>query len=139
MLYLWIYCQNSNLTTNQPNLNLRLDLTWLLLVTPTPPPTSNSTSTRNIGPRDLKFCMQPHLTKLTTIQLNFNPTIFGRGGSYILPLGLTLPDWFFLEKNIFWQKSSWPKFFLTQNFFKQNFFDTKFFLTQIFLTQIFLT
>ena len=32
---------------------------------------TKSASTRNKGSRDLKFCMQLHLTKLTTIQENF--------------------------------------------------------------------
>ena len=39
----------------------------------------------------LKFCRRPYQAKLTTIQHNFNPTISGGGGSYILNLGLTLP------------------------------------------------
>ena len=63
--------------------NLRLGLTRLLLFIPphpTPPPTRNSTSTRNKGPSGLKFCMRPHLTKLTTTQHKFNPTIFWVGG-----------------------------------------------------------
>ena len=58
---------------------------------PTHPPTGNSTSTRNNGPSGLKFCMRPHLTKLTTTQHNFNPTNYWGGGSQTLPPGLTLP------------------------------------------------
>ena len=81
------YCQNPNLTTTQRKLNLRLGLTWLLLFTPLPPP-RNSTSTRNNGPSGLKFCMQPHLTKPTTTQHNFNPTVFWGGRGHIsYPLG----------------------------------------------------
>ena len=108
-------CQNPNTTL----LNLKLGLTRLLLFTTTPPTTRNSTSIRNKGPSGLKFCMRPLLTKLTTTQHNFNPTIFWvgvEGGSYILPLGLTLLalflDKIFLTKNLFDQK-----FFLTKNFF----------------------
>ena len=66
------YCHNPNSTSTQPQLNsTELGLTWLLLFTPTPPTTTtNSTSNRNKGPSDLKFCMRPHLTKLTTTQYN---------------------------------------------------------------------
>ena len=104
---------------NTTLLNLKLGLTRLLLFTTTPPTTRNSTSIRNKGPSGLKFCMRPLLTKLTTTQHNFNPTIFWvgvEGGSYILPLGLTLLalflDKIFLTKNLFDQK-----FFLTKIFF----------------------
>ena len=50
-----------------------------------PPPymlrtsTTNSTSTIKNDPRGLKFCMRPHLTKLTTTQHNFNPTNYWGG------------------------------------------------------------
>ena len=33
-------------------------------------------------PSDLKFCMRPYQAKLTTIQHNFNPTIFWEGVIY---------------------------------------------------------
>ena len=51
---------------------------------------TNSNSTIKNDPRALKFCMRPHLTKLTTSQHNFHPTAFWEGGSYILPIGLML-------------------------------------------------
>ena len=40
---------------------------------------TNSTSTIKNDPRGLKFCMRPHLTKLTTTQHNFNPTNYWGG------------------------------------------------------------
>ena len=78
------YCHNPNSTSTQSQLNsTELGLTRLLLFIPphhptpptpphpTPPTTRNSTSTRNNGSSGLKFCMWPHLTKLTTTQHNF--------------------------------------------------------------------
>ena len=104
-----------------------MGLTWLLLCTPHLPPHRNSNSTR-------KNDLRGHQAKLTTTQHNFNPTIFWGGGSYILPIGLTLPV--FLDKNNFGYKSFWPNFFFDpKNFFtpqksyKKN-FDPKIFLTQ---------
>ena len=104
------------------------------------PPPRNSNSTRNNGPRGLKFCMQPHQAKLTTTQHNFNPTIFWGGGSYILPLGLTLPgflltkkisDPILFDRNFFWPQIFWPQIFLTLRFFStKNLFDPKIFVTQ---------
>ena len=112
-------------------------------------PTKNSTSTRKHGPSGLKFCRWPHLTKLTSTLHSFNPTVFWGGGSYILPLGLTLPVFFrqkifrtqlFLTQKFFWcqiffnQKIFYPKIFST----KKKFFDPKFCLTRMFfLTQKF--
>ena len=90
------------LSKSQPNHNLTLTwlgLTRLSLCTPSThhsPTTRNSTSARNNDPRGLKFYMQPQPAIPTTTQHNFNPTIFGGGGvSYILPIGLTLPVFFF--------------------------------------------
>ena len=97
----------------------------------------NSTSTRNNDPRGLKFCRQGYQAKLTTIQYNFNPTIF-RGGSHILHLGLTLPV--FLDKTNFGFKSIRPTFFDTIFFtqkFNQNFFTKNFLTLNIFLIKFF--
>ena len=93
-------CQNPNLTTTQLNLNL---VGFDRIITLHPPrPHTITTGTLLLpeknNPRGLKFCRQPHQAKLTTIQHNFNPTIFWGDGSYILPLGLTLPI-FFRQKN----------------------------------------
>ena len=142
------FCQNPNLTTTQPNLNLVGFHTIIAVHTNTTPPTHptrNSTSTRNKGPSGLKICMRPHLTKLTTTQHNFNPTIFwvGRGGGHAK---LTLPEFFlaksFSDLNVFDQRIFWlqnffdPKFFLHTNFFDPRIFLTqKFFWSQNFLTQ----
>ena len=83
---------------------------------PTPPthPHTNSTSTRNKGPSGLKFCMRPHLTKLTITQHNFNPTFLGGGGGVLHPHPWTNPIQFFLQKN----------------------FPSQIFINQIFSTQI---
>ena len=92
----------------------------------------NSTSTRKNDPRGLKFCRRPYQAKLTTIQHNFNPTIFWGGGSYILHLGLTLCV-FSLDKTNFGFKSIRPKrqyFFYPKIFLAQQFFDRKFFFTK---------
>ena len=78
------------------------------------PPTTNTTSTRNKGPSGLKFCMRPHLTKLTTTQHNFNPTIFWVGGGG--HAGLTLPKFLWGQK-FFGLKSFLPKIFLNPKFF----------------------
>ena len=95
---------------------------------PHPTPPRNSTSTRNNDPRGLKFCGRPYQAKLTTIQLNFNPTIFGRGG--VIHPSLRLTQQIFLTLNFFD-----IKIFLTQHFFWHKiFFDTKIFWTQNFLT-----
>ena len=96
-------------------LNIGFGLTQLLLFTSPYPPPGNSTSTRNKDPSGLKFCMRPHLTKLTTTQHNFNPIFFWvgvGGGLCILPLGLILPDLFFFHK-IFFQKFFWGQILLT--------------------------
>ena len=92
-------CQNLNITTTQPNLNLWLGLTWLLLFTPTPPPTSNSSSTRNKGPSGLKFCMRPHLTKLTTTQQNLT-LHFSGGRGMVSDLPLLWPNPKFISRTI---------------------------------------
>ena len=81
------------LSKSQPNHNLTLTwlgLTRLSLCTPSThhsPTTRNSTSTRNNDPRGLKFCRRPYQAKLTTIQHNFNPTIFWGGGHISSTLG----------------------------------------------------
>ena len=115
----------------------------------THPTHTNSTSTRNKSPSGLKFCMRPHLTKLTTTHHNFNPTIFweGGGGPYILNLGLTLPV--FLDKKkigsksfdqiLFCPKNFYPTFFLPKIFMTQKIFDLKIFRPKIFWPKIFLT
>ena len=88
------------LSKSQPNHNLTLTwlgLTRLSLCTPSThhsPTTRNSTSARNNDPRGLKFYMQPQPAIQTTTQHNFNITTFGGRGSYILPIGLTLPVFF---------------------------------------------
>ena len=111
-----------------------MGLTRLSLYTPPTTHHTNSTSTRNIDPRGLKFCRRPYQAKLTTIQHNFNPTIFWGGGSYILHLGLTLP--FVLNKkisdpNLFDQHFFYPKIFLPKIFFYPKYLWPKLFLTKI--------
>ena len=127
-----MYCQNPNLTTTQRNLNVRLGLTRLLLFIPHHPTphhtTRNSTSTRNKGPSGLKFCMRPHLTKLTTTQHNFNPTIFLGGGGVMHPPPWVNPYQFFLDKQF-----SDQKFFCPKNILSQKEFGSK--KTQVGLTQ----
>ena len=94
------YCQNPNITTTQPNLNIGLGLTRLLLFTPTIHPTHPGTLLllEKFNPRDLKFYMRPHLTKLTTTQHNSKTIIsWGRGSP-------TLPPWLTLS-NLIWTKT----------------------------------
>ena len=111
---------------DKSNLTLTwLGLTRLSLYTPLPPPTTpyrNSTYSRNNDSRGLKFCRRPYQAKLTTIQHNFNPTVFWGGE----------------DKNNRIQTFFWPKNFLTQkfldtkNFITKNFFWAKNLLTQLF-------
>ena len=56
--------------------------------------TTNSNSTIKTDPRDLKFCMRPHLSKQITTQHNINPTNYWGGGLQTLPPGLTLTNLF---------------------------------------------
>ena len=76
----WMYCQNPNLTTTQPQHNLNLvGFDTNITFHTHPPPTRNSNSTRKNGPRGLKFVMQHRTAILTRTQPNFNPTIlFGQ-------------------------------------------------------------
>ena len=79
----------------QPQLSsTELGLTWLLLFIPPHHHTTtrNSTATRINNPRGLKFFMRPHLTKLTTTQHNFDPTIFWGMGSCTTPPPTTHPN-----------------------------------------------
>ena len=107
----------------------------------------------NCDPRGLKSCRRPYQAKITTIQHNFNPTIFW-GRSYILHLGLTLPVFSlhktnfglkYIRKKIFRQYFFTPKFFWPRNFFDRifflpkHFFNPKNFLPKIFFTKIFFT
>ena len=73
---------NHSSTYPQPNVGFD---TIIAVNTTQPPTPGNSTSIKNKGPSGLKFCMRRYLTKLTTAQHNFNPTIFwvgvGGGGS----------------------------------------------------------
>ena len=127
-------CHNPNSISTQP----QLSWVWHDYGCPHPPtPPGNFTSTRNNGPSDLKFCMRPHLTNLTTTQLNFNPTIFFGGGMVIHPPPSVNPTQFLSEKNILWQKSSRTRFFLTYIFFNPNFFWHNIFLTQHFFDTTF--
>merc|ERR1712240_230049 len=114
--------------------------------------------TRNNNPRGLKFCRRPYQAKLTTIQHNFNPTIF-LGGGVIYPPPWVNPTCFFIKKqishsnlldqkffetiffypNFFWPRNFYPKFFYPKKFLTQkftftqkNFLTPKFFLTQKF-------
>ena len=122
-------------------------MTWISLCTPHPPHHHrNSTSTRNNDPRGLKFCRRSYQAKLTTIQHNFNPTIFWGGGVIYSPPWVN-PTCFFRQKKLgsksFWpkffssQKLFYPKYFFTQNFITQKFFVPYFFLPKISFTQIF--
>ena len=76
--------------------------------------------------------------QLRMAQQNFNLTIFWGGGSYILPIGLTLHN--FLKRNFFYTNHFYPKFFLTRNFFlPKKFFTQKIFCPKKFLLNKFLT
>ena len=66
---------------------------------------------KNVGS---EICRRPYQAKLTTIQHNFNPTIFWGGELYTLHLGLTLLV--FLDKKTFGPILFDPKYFLTQKF-----------------------
>ena len=97
----------------------------------TPHPTPPGTSTRNKGPSGLKFSIRHYLTKLTTPNTVFNPTIFmgGGGGHTSAPLGKPYLN-FFGQKKFADTILLDPNFFLTQIFFDPIFFYPKIFLTQ---------
>ena len=88
-------------------------------------------------PSKKNFCMRHHLTKLTTTQHDFNPTIFWVGwGGVINPPPWVNPTCIFLDKEISDPNLSDQRFFfdpkklLTSKFLTTNFFDPNFFWTQ---------
>ena len=110
-----------------------------------PHPHTNSTATEK---KDLKFCMQPHLTILTTTKHNLILLFSGQGGD--LYSSCVNPNQFFFStdeltmskrflKQIFlFNISLWSKNCLTKNVFEKTIFYQNIFMPTFF-TIIFLT
>ena len=90
------YYQNHTLTTTQ--LNVECDTIIAVHTTQSTP--SNSTSTRKEGPCGLKFCMQPHLTRLPTTQHNLKLNISRPSRPYWNPMEANLGCVFDLDVDL---------------------------------------